>query len=69
MFFLIQTDIEITIKVVFLHQQTIEEEHLADFPREHLSQALTETFPPRGDLTTATSEGEVSISSSIKGDQ
>ena len=67
MVFLSLTDIEITINEAFLRHQIIEEEHLVDFPREHLSQVLTETFPPNE--VTAALEGEASVSSNTKEDQ
>ena len=47
------------------------ERHLADFPQGLLSQALTGTFLPRGDLITANLVGVVSSSNSsnFKGNQ
>ena len=58
MVFLSLTDIEITINEAFLRHQIIEEEHLVDFPREHLSQVLTETFPPN-EVTAALEGGAI----------
>ena len=66
MVFLSLTDIEITNEA-FLRLQIIGEEHLVDFPRDHLSQVLPETFPPN-EVTTAL-EGKASVSNNTKEDQ